>query len=92
MRPAPAKGQKLLPRWATSAISKDEMVAPDVPRSQTVVIPVKTVNDSDRLAACNPFFQQGTHRAQYGETLLHKGRIFDKAAQDELQKRGKNWV
>ncbi|CAD7941904.1 unnamed protein product [Amoebophrya sp. A120] len=80
-----------LPRYTGPSVSADEMCSPNLARSMSVTIPIKTVNDTDRLASCNPFFQDGTHRANYGETFLKNGRIRDDKAIARLTEQGRHW-
>ncbi|CAD7929799.1 unnamed protein product [Amoebophrya sp. A25] len=82
---------KQVPRFTSPAVSQDEMCSPNLPRSMSVTIPIKTVNDTDRLASCNPLFPNGTHRANYGETFLTNGRIRDDKTIDALTAQGRHW-
>jgi len=48
-------------------------------------------SELDRLSSITPFYPQGTHRAEHGQTLLANGRLFDTKTQDHLKKVGRQW-
>lgn len=65
---------------------------PTLTKSPSWSFTVRSHHEIDRLASCTPFYAAfGTHRAQFGETLLTDLRCRNDRTQNILQRQGRHW-